>query len=529
MISKIDVIIIMVYLFGMIAIGYFSGKGNKTKEDYLIASRSMPWIPVALSVTATMISANSLIGGPGWSYKSGMGPFMVNITVPLAVFFAVYVTAPIIYHLKITSIYQYMEYRLGGICRNLAVLQFFINSLIQVSSMVFVPALIIQTITGWNFNLIVPAIVVISIIYTLLGGIKAVIWTDTVQSFIVLVGLIFIIVIPLKKLDANLFNVLELAKNAGKLSMFDFSFNLSKENTFWSALIGGTVMWVRYFSFDQAQIQRIATSKSLKDIKKSLSASAIIMNVIYFIVLLVGLILWVFYGNKKFENSNQVMIDFILKELPIGVVGLVIAGTFAAAMSSVDSLLNSMTTVFIKDIYEKYFVKEDKEVSLRTTMLISSVLGVIIVFIVILAFGNTVKSVLDMVGKYISYFTGPACAIFILALFTRKANDKGVSIGFVLGFIFSYIIIGNLKPFWLWNPFIGFILTFVLGYLASLLFKRDESKSEFQKYTVFQIRKTILQDNKSFENGISLLPFSFGKFEKIILYFFILQFLVIIV
>ena len=161
-----DIIVFATYLIGMIAIGYFSGKGNKTQEDYLLAGRDMPWFPIALSVSATMISANSFVGGPGWAYGSGIAPFMVNITVPLAVFFAVYVTTPVIYHLKVTSVYEYMEYRLGGYSRNLTVAQFFINSLIQVSSMVFVPALILQKITGWELNLIVPIIVIVAIIYT---------------------------------------------------------------------------------------------------------------------------------------------------------------------------------------------------------------------------------------------------------------------------------------------------------------------------------------------------------------------------
>ena len=110
---------------------------------------------------------------------------MVNITVPLAIFFAMYVTMPVLYHLRVTSIYEYMTFRFGLICRNLTVLQFFINSLIQVSSMVFIPALILQTITGWSLQVIVPIIVAAAVIYTVLGGIKAVIWTDVIQTVIV--------------------------------------------------------------------------------------------------------------------------------------------------------------------------------------------------------------------------------------------------------------------------------------------------------------------------------------------------------
>lgn len=527
MISTIDIIIIIAYLLGMLVIGYFSGKGNETQEDYLLASRSMPWIPVALSITATMISANSLIGGPGWAYTSGMGPFMVNVTVPLAVFFAVYVTVPVIYNLKVTSVYEYMEYRLGGISRILTVAQFFINSLIQVSSMVFIPSLIIQTITGWSINIIVPLIVLITIIYTLMGGIKAVIWTDTIQTVIIWFTIILVVTIPLKILNMSFFETIGAARAAGKLNAFNFSFNLSAENTFWAALIGGTIMWIRYFCFDQVQVQRVLTAKSIKGVKSSLTSSAFMMNIMYYFMLLVGLILWVFYGGKEFQNSNQVMIGFILDELPVGAVGLIIAGVFAAAMSSVDSLLNSMTTVFIKDVYEKYFKKSKKETPLKITMTISVVLAIIIIFIVIFAFGGTVRSVLDIVGKYISYFTGPACGAFLLAMFTYRANDKGVATGYILGFISSYFIIKSVGTFWLWNSAIGCILTVVIGYIASILFKDNKSVEEIKKFTAKGMRENIILEGKTEEDGVSVVPFVIDKYAITILAFFFVQFLLL--
>lgn len=146
--SVIDVAVVVGYLALMLVIGYFSGKDNESQEDYFLAKCSMPWIPIALSVAATMISANGFIGGPGWAYTDGMYPVMVNITVPLAIFFALWITTPVIYNLKVTSVYQYMELRMGPKTRMLAILQFFVNSLIQVSSMVYIPVLIVNTITG---------------------------------------------------------------------------------------------------------------------------------------------------------------------------------------------------------------------------------------------------------------------------------------------------------------------------------------------------------------------------------------------
>lgn len=525
MISRIDSIIIMVYIFGMLIIGYYMGKDNETQEDYFLAGRSMPWLPIALSVAATMISANSFIGAPGWAYTSGIAPFMVNITVPFAIFIALYITVPVMYRLKITSVYEYMEYRLGPISRFLTVLQFFINSLIQVGSMVFIPALILQRITGWQLQVIVPLIVLIAIIYTLLGGIKAVIWTDVIQTIIIWGGLFLVILIVLKDLNMGFFETLGVAREAGKLNALDFKFSLTNTNAFWASLIGGSVMWIRYFCFDQAQIQRILTAKSMKGIKSSYLTSAFIMNIMYFLTLLIGLFLSVFYKGKEFASSNQVMIGFVLEKLPVGVLGLVIAAVFAAAMSSVDSLLNSMTTVFIKDIYEKYFHKKQEETSLKITMTISAVLGVIIIFVVILGFGGTVKSVLDVVGRYISYFSGPAAGAFILAMFTYRANDKGVATGFILGFIGGLLISNSFGVSWLWNPAIGCALTCVIGYAASMMFKDDKAAKDLRQFTAKGMRaKMIEEGNFVDEEGISVLPFQIDRYSIAALVFFLAQY-----
>lgn len=525
--SAIDIGIVVVYLIAMEAIGFFVGRSNKTQEDYFLAGRSMPWLPVALSVAATMISANSFIGGPGWAYTDGLEPFMQNITVPLACFIAVTVTVPMFYHLKVSSIYEYMELRLGGFTRNLAVIQFFINSLIQVSSMVFIPALIIQTVTGWNLNVVVTLIVIFAIVYTLAGGIKAVIWTDAVQMCILWGGLIIIVVTAFRSTGLTFTETLGQAAAAGKFDAFDFSFDFTKTNAFLCSCFG-LFMWTRYFCFDQAQMQRILTSKSMRGIKRSFVSSSIIMNLMYFLFLFVGGILFVFYQGQPFETSNEIMIGFILNELPAGVVGLVVAAVFAAAMSSVDSLLNSMSTVFTKDIYEKYFAKDKSgESSLKLTMTISAVLGVIIIFIVIIGFGGTVKSVIDVVGGYISYFAGPALGAFLLAIFTKKANDKGTGVGFLIGFVLGYIIAKTYGTSWLVNPAIGCSITFVCGYILSCVFKSNKTQEAIAPYTVRGLKAKLVAEGKDSEDGVTLLPFKMDKYAVALLVIFFAQYVIL--
>ena len=239
--SVIDVAVVVGYLALMLVIGYFSGKDNESQEDYFLAKRSMPWIPIALSVAATMISANGFIGGPGWAYTDGMYPVMVNITVPLAIFFALWITTPVIYNLKVTSVYQYMELRMGPKTRMLAIMQFFVNSLIQVSSMVYIPVLIVNTITGWPMYILVPIVVIISVVYTLMGGIKAVIWTDTIQMLVVIGGVILVVFTAINGTELGFFETLAEAKATGKLNTLDFSTDVTLTNTFWAMIIPGAI------------------------------------------------------------------------------------------------------------------------------------------------------------------------------------------------------------------------------------------------------------------------------------------------
>lgn len=516
MISKIDVLVIIGYFFCLLLIGFFTSRQNKGQEEYLIAKRSMPWLPVTLSVTATMISANGFIGGPGWAYTDGMYPVMVNVAVPFAVFFALFIAVPVIYHLNIDSIYQYMELRLGKYTKALSIFQFFVNSIIQASSMVFVPVLVIHKMTGWSMKILVPAVVLVATIYTLMGGIKAVIWTDALQMFVVIGAVIFVIVIALSDLNVGLAEFFRLARTSGKLSTLDFSTDISNNNTFWVTLIGGTIMWIRYFCFDQTQVQRVLTSKSLQKAKKSLAVSAFIMNIVYYLMLFIGVILFFFYKGKPFETANDIMITFIIDEIPVGLTGLIMAGVFAAAMSSVDSLINSMVVVFTKDIYEPYLLR--KKASIKTTRYITMIIGVIMVAVIFVGFGNSVRSVLDLVGNYISYFAGPAAGAFLLGFFSLKSNDKGVAIGVIAGIAGNIAIAMLLHTGWLWNPAIGAAITIVIGYVCSLGFRQEKDDKEILKYTVIGIKK----DMKIEKN---MRPCYFGIGEMLTLGFFLLQYL----
>ncbi|WP_137789218.1 sodium/solute symporter [Bacillus sp. E(2018)] len=524
--SWIDMTIIAVYMITLIIMGYKLGKGNHTQDDYFVGGRSVATLPIALSIAATTVSANGFIGGPGWSYESGMIAFMLNFSIPLVLILTLSIFLPFFYNLRVTSIYEYIEMRLGGKSRLLVVFGFIVSNVIQVGSFLFIPSLVIQTFTGWSLTFVVPLVVAVSILYTLLGGIKAVIWTDAVQMVVLWGAVIASVVIILINLDIGFFEAMKVVKQEGKLDALDFSLEAQLENGVWVGLIGGLFMWLKYYATDQTQTQRMFAAKSINEVKRSICISGFVMNSMYFVFMFMGVLLFVYFGGREFSNSNNIMITFIANNVPVGVLGLLLAGIFAAAMSSIDSVLNSVTTVFIKDIYEK-FVSKGKQASLKVSMIFTFVFGLLLIVFTLLAFSGTTASILKTVGSYLSYFSGAILAMFLLAMFTKRANDNGVAIGFVLGIIVTTYI-GNLGLVnWLWNYPIGCVISFIIGYSASLLFSKNR-KLEVEEFTYQGQRLKLIADgNTTDANGHSILPGGFDRYSYALLGLFIAQFVIL--
>lgn len=514
----LDVSIVVIYLAGLVWLGWKLGRNNKSQKDYFIGGRSVATLPIALSIAATTVSANGFIGGPGWGYESGLIAFMLNYSIPLVMIVTLSVFLPFFYNLDVTSIYEYIELRLGGWSRMLAVIGFTASNLIQVGSFLFIPSLIITTFTGWSLFAVVPLVVLISIVYTLLGGIKAVIWTDAVQMVVLWGGLAVSFFIILSELQLDFMEAYHTAEAAGKLDSLDFSLDFKLENGGWAALIGGGFLWLKYYAADQTQTQRMFAAKSIQEVKKSLCLSGVIMNVTYFAFMIIGVLLFISFDGQSFRNSNEVMIEFIAGQIPVGILGLIIAGVFAAAMSSIDSVLNSVTTVFVKDVYEKFFTRE--EAGLKVSMTFTVVFGLLLIGFTLLAFAGTTASILEVVGSYLSYFSGPMLAMFFLGMFTTRGHDYGAASGFIVGIVITTWSASLDIVNWLWNYPIGFISSFAVGYVISC-FLPPSSKT---RYTVAgQIRALKRENHVEDEGGYSILPGTFDRYSWFLLGFFVLQ------
>ncbi len=522
--SALDIIIVVVYILGMLFMSMQLSKTNKTQEDYFIGGRSMPWIPVACSIAASTISANGFIGGPGWAYTSGMTAFMLQFSIPFALLLASNWAVPLLYNLKVTSCYEYVALRFGKKTHFLACVGYLLTAATLLSGFVYIPSLIIQQITGWAMGVIVPIIVLIVIAYTIMGGIKAVIWTDAVQMIVLWVGLIATIIIALQSQGLSFMQVLDNGEAAGMLNTLNFSFDIALENGVWVALLGGFAMWGQYFVADQTQLQRMLASKSIKAAKTSIMTSGIVMNVMMFIFMLIGVIMYSFYQGEAFESSNNVMINFVLTHLPVGLLGLMIAAVFAAAMSSIDSVLNSMTTVFVKDIYEKYIRKGQGETPLKVSIMFTGVFGVLVIIFVMMGFVGTTSSILATVGAYCGFIAGSVFAVFLLGMFCKKANDIGTTIGFIAGIIATWAASSS-SINWLWYYLVGAIVCYVVGFIVSSV--TGGESAEKIKYTIKGQREILIAAGETTKDGVSILPGTMDKYGWGLIAFFFIQLIIL--
>lgn len=517
----LDVVILVVYMAAIMYLGYALGKSNKNSEDYFVAGRSLPWYGIGLSVGVTMISANSFIGGPGWGCKDGIIAAMVNITVPLAILFVTYTILPVLYNSNVTTIYEYINLRLGSKSRLLNVIIWLCQSLILMGGFVYTPALVLSKITNLTFGQWVPIIVIFAIIYTAIGGIKAVVWTDAIQALILFAGLVFAIFYATGKLPMGFGELMTVAKESDKLISFDFLFDRNSLNI-WCVGIGGFAMWIGYFGFDQGQVQRYLTAKNITNVKKSGIMSSISMQFIYWACMFLGVILFIFYKTNPhtldFNNANLIMTDFLVNYVPTGLLGILLAATFAAAMSSVDSILNSLTAVFTKDIYEPYISKKE-DTPLSTTILFSVIFGVVIIGFVYAGLSGNTKSILDTIAGYISPFGSLLTGIMIVCVFIPRVNDNGAFIGTILAGTAAFLTQRYFQMHWLWIYAIGSIYCIALSYICSLFFKDESDKN--RKYTALGV-KEVLGDATD-EEGSGLAPLVMDKYGWIILGIFAAQ------
>jgi len=483
----IDYIILISYFLGVVVLAGFFGKSQKSLKDFLMGGGTIPWWAAAFAGIATVTSAISYIGAVGLGFSSDFSFLQYRLAMPIAIGVICIIIIPFFFNLKLYSIYEYLEKRFNLTVRLLGSGLFILFKSCFLAIGIYAPAIIISVLSGVDIIWVVLLTGLLTTAYTLIGGMKAVIWTDVPQLIIMLGGIFVIIAVALNGIDGGLDKVIDIAHEYGKFNFFNFSTSFTDTYTVLGGIIGGVFLIISQFGTDQAEMQRFLTVNSLKKANYAFIASVLVATLIGFLIFFEGAVLFAFYQqrNRVDIESNQVFIRFVIDELPTGFRGFLIAALFAAAMSTISSVLNSLTTVFVSDFYTRFKQREANVKLARTVTLIIGVFSTVLACL-----GGLLGNILEAATTIINFFGGALVGVFLLGMLSRKAGPKGALTGFVVGFALVLYVAGFTDISYMWYSAFGGITTCLVGYTVSALL--GERLDEDQLKLVYRIKKSSL-------------------------------------
>jgi SSS family solute:Na+ symporter len=565
----LDWTVVAAYLIWIVTDGLKRTKSASEINGYLLANRSLPWWAVGLSVMATQLSAITLVGTTGQAYADGMRFIQFYFGLPLAMVILSVTLVPFFYRSGVYTAYEYLERRFDVKTRILASVLFLFGRSMSTGAIISAPAVILSIIFHWNLTLTILAIGAPTILYTMLGGVQAVTWTDVKQMGVVVGGLVCAVIALIMGLphDVSIGQALHVAGAAGRINTVDFHFDLRQTYTFWSGIIGGLFLHLSYFGCDQSQVQRYLTAKSLNQARHSLLMSAFVKVPLQVLVLFVGVFMFLFYifnqppmlfnteyrdkveqsarasdyhaletdfsrayerrrtaasalaasddasratardefraatadmqairgraagivkdvtgsasygdkiGDTPKPDVNYVFPTFVTTKLPQGLVGLIIAAIFAAAMSATAGELSATATATVMDVYRRLINQTATDAHyLMVSRLAVAFWGIVACIVAHVAV--QLGSLIEVVNRIGSIFYGSLLGVFVLALGFKRANGHGAFVGLLSGICVVVAFAFNPKTSgvsYLWHNPLGVAVVLVVGLTVSLFTPR---------------------------------------------------------
>ena len=471
----IDILVLILYLAAVVGLGCWLSRRNRTTNDFMAAGGTLPGWAVGLSIFGTYLSSNTFIGVPGKAYGENWNGFVFSLSLPFAAWVAVKWFVPFYRRTGEISAYHHLEKRIGPWARTYALGCYLLTQLARVGTILFGVSLGLSALTGWSVPVIIIAGGIAVTAYTLLGGIAAVIWTDVIQSLVLLVGALVIAGLLLANHPHGPGEALHIAANEGKFSLGSFGLDLT-QSTFWVVFLYGVFINLNNFGIDQSFVQRYHAARDEKAAARSVWTGALLYVPVAALFFLIGSLLFSYYhaspellkplvAQYPDGHADKVLPHFIATQLPPGAAGLLIAAIFAAAMSSIDTSLNSAATVTLKDFVQRHLNRGQTESDalriLRTATLVWGVLGTGVALAMI---GQ--KSLLDAWWKLSGIFAGGMLGLFLLGLISRRANNAGALAGVIVGvLVICWMTFPDQLPQALRSPFHAHMIT-VIGTLT---------------------------------------------------------------
>jgi SSS family transporter len=477
-VTALDYLVVVLYLVLSVVVGLRSSRRQDTADDYFLGGRRQPWFPVAISIISAELSAVSYMGVPGWIYEKDLSYFMLTFLLPVVIYVIIRLFIPIYRGLRLVSVYEYLEGRYNVYVRGFAAFLFVLLRGGHMATAIYVPSLALQEIAGIP---LIPSVVIMGTAvtaYTLKGGMRAVIWTDFMQFFVLVGGAMAVLLVAVGALGWDLANIWGAA--APHTRMFNFSFDLREEITFWGLSAYLVVYYITTYATDQMITQRYFTTSSEAETRRAMVGSALLTLPVVALLMAVGVALVAYYRlhpglAETLPSPDRILPHFAVNVLPAGARGLLLAGILAATMSTISAGLNSLAAVITEDFLVRSRSGEHPETSVGqakwTTLVCGAALTVAALYV------NQLGTVLAIVGKLGGFFMGPICALFVLGVTTKRANSGGVIIGGLLGLGATMWVATYTDVSWLWWIVVGFLISAAGGWLSSWAFPPPRNRS----------------------------------------------------
>ena len=492
--QPLDYLFLTLYLASLVAMGIYISRKGTTTDDFFLAGRRIPWWAAGLSIYGTQLSSISFIAMPAKVYATDWVYMLVQLSIVLIAVPVVFIYLPFFRRTKLTSAYEYLELRFNVAVRLFASASFVLYQFGRMAIVLFLPAIALSTVTGINVHLCILVMGVLATVYTVLGGIEAVIWTDVIQVVVLLGGAFLSLTLIVSELDGGLAGLIASGSQAGKFHVFNWSWDYTATSV-WVVLIGNLFNNLVPYTSDQAVIQRYLTTKDENAAARGIWMNAAMVVPSTLVLFLLGTALWAFYrANPALLDPSQATDSifplFMAQQLPVGIAGLVIAGVFAASMSTLDSSLNSVATALTTDWYARFHPDAEDHGKLVLARWLTAILGVLATSMSLLLASFDVGSLWDTFQAGMGLFGGGLAGLFALGILTRRANGRGALVGAVASVFVLVWVQRNTEAHFFLYGMVGVTSCFGIGYLSSFLFpKADRDLTGLSVYTKGTITK----------------------------------------
>ena len=469
--SRLDFAVLAFYLLTLLLMGVYFSRRERGTEDFFLAGRRIPWWAAGMSIFGTQLSAITFIAAPAKIYATDWLYFLGGVTLLLVMPVVVYCFLPFYRRLNVTTAYEYLEKRFNVAVRLFGSAAFVLFQLGRMSIVLYLPAIALATVTGIDVIICILLMGVLATAYTVMGGIEAVIWTDVIQVVVLMGGALLCLGVIVA--DVGGFGqVIAVGQANQKFRTFLWSWD-STQATVWVVVFGTFLANLAPYTADQAVIQRYLTTRDEKQAARSIWANAALVLPSSLLFYFVGTALYVYYQGHPEQLEPTLQADslfpwFIAWQLPSGLTGLVVAGIFAASMSSLDSSLNSVATAVVTDFYRRFRPGVSDHRCLNLARWLTVLLGVTTTVVAVVLVSIEIESLWDLFMQILGLLMGSLTGVFILGIFTRRANSVGALTGAIVS---AFVLAGvqNFTPlhFFLYAG-IGIITCVSVGYAVSL-------------------------------------------------------------